>query len=582
MNEDMKNLLILDKSLEEKEGKEEDDDDEESEEEDNNDEEVKIHSEGIQVAFNSSSEEIELTIPDGTLIGRVRYDRFGKEFYSFQSIPFAKPPVGNLRFKDPVENEPWLGIRDATQDVPQCVQISGSNIIGQEDCLYLNVDTPNLHKNESNLLPVIVFIHGGGFRSGSARDAIYGPEFLITEDIVLVKLNYRVNMFGFFSLDDPSLGAPGNAGLKDQRLALEWVQKNIEYFGGDPDQVTIYGQSAGGASVHFHVLSPQSKGLFSKAIMQSGVGTSPTQTGVQNNGLYLAQVLGVTTDDVSEMLLTLQYLPPQFIMQGFLLLSQIYPMRWAGFHNPIVEKHKETAFLPDDPMKILRAGNYNKVPMIIGYTDAEGIFLEQIIRNATGQPQPVTDFFNFVPDELGILPGTPEALKLADEIKEFYQGDVEISPDFMLPLINISRDTWYAFPARRAAVEHVKNNGYPVYFYRFSADTELNVVKRMDSISMGFLGAAHADDIGYLFKTAISPEILNGSVEDIALQRVTRIWGSFAKHSHPLIVGDHWIPVVDGVLNYMDIGTFRDISGVNPDEERMSFWLDIFERFGVL
>ncbi|XP_071053943.1 esterase FE4-like [Onthophagus taurus] len=528
----------------------------------------------------SSSEEIELTIPDGTLVGRVRYDRFGKEFYSFQSIPFAKPPVGHLRFKDPVENEPWVGIRDATQDVPECVQISGSNIIGQEDCLYLNVYTPKLHKNESNLLPVMVFMHGGGFTIGSARDGVYGPEFLITEDIVLVNLNYRLSMFGFFSLDDPSFGAPGNAGLKDQRLALEWVQRNIEYFGGDRDQVTIYGQSAGGASVHLHVLSPQSKGLFSKAIMQSGVGTM--LTGVQNNGLYLAQVLGVTTDDAMEMFLTLQYLPPQFIMQGFLLLTQIYPMRWRGFNNPIVEKHKETAFLPDDPMKILREGNYNKVPMMIGYTDAEGIFYEQSIRNLTGEPQPVTDFFAFVPDELGVLPGTPEALKLADEIKEFYQGDVEISPDFMLPLIHISTDTMFAFPARRAAVEHVKNNEYPVYFYRFSADSELNIFKRRDSISLGFLGAGHADDLGYLFKMVTSPEILNGSVEDIALQRVNGIWGSFAKHSHPLVVGDHWEPVLDGVLNYMDIGTFRDISGVNPDEESMNFWLDIFERFGVL
>ncbi|XP_022905788.2 juvenile hormone esterase-like [Onthophagus taurus] len=428
----------------------------------------------------------------------------------------------------------------------------------------------------------MVFIHGGAFTVGSARDSLYGPEFLITEDIVMVHLNYRLHMFGFFSLDDPSFGAPGNAGLKDQRLALEWVQKNIEYFGGDPDQVTIYGQSAGGASVHLHVLSPQSKGLFSKAIMQSGVGTSPWVTGVQNNGLYLAQVLGVTTDDAMEMFLTLQYLPPQFIIQGFLLLSLIYPMRWGGFNMPTVEKHKETAFLPDNPMKILREGNYNKVPMMIGYTDAEGIYFEQLLRGATGEPQPVTDFFAFVPDELGILPGTPEALKLAEEIKEFYQGDVEISPDYMLPFININTDTFFAFPARRAAVEHVKNNEYPVYFYRFSADTELNIFKQRDSISMGFLGAAHADDLGYLFKTVISPEILNGSVEEIALQRVIRIFGSFAKDSHPLIEGDHWEPVVDGVLNYVDIGTSTDISGVNPDEENMSFWLDIFERFGVL
>nr|XP_022905796.1 juvenile hormone esterase-like [Onthophagus taurus] len=525
--------------------------------------------------FSITSAEILNSIPDGILRGAIKNDRFGNEFFSFQSIPYAKPPIGNLRFKDPIPNDPWDGIKDATSDLPFCYQFD-ENLIGEEDCLYLNVYTPSL--NATNL-PVMVFIHGGSFITGSGRQDYYSPEFLIPENVLLVTLNYRLNIFGFFSLDDLNFG---NAGLKDQRLALEWVQKNIKYFGGDPDKVTIFGQSAGGACVHLHVLSPQSKGLFSNAIMQSGVATSPWLVGVPNNGKLLAEVLQISTDDVSNMLLTLQLLPAATIFGAFQLLSINNPMRWGGFHVPIVEKQTNgTAFLIDEPLNLIKEGNYNKVPLLIGYTDAEGIYFEQFLRNLTGQITPLTDFFAFVPDELGISPGTPEALELGEELRRFYEGD-ESPPDNLQPFIDIYRDTWFALPGRKAALEHAKTNENPIYFYRFSADTAMNVYKNRDEISMSYKGASHCDDLSYMLQTFITPKIEENSVEDFAVNRVVKMWTNFAKTSNPnFLSDDDWRSVSDGVMNYVDIGSNENKSGVDPDDVNVQFWLDIFERYGV-
>ena len=143
-----------------------------------------------------------------------------------------------------------------------------AQISGSEDCLTLNVYTPAPIVGKCR--PVMVWIHGGGFVSGSGKTDMYSPDYLIAEDVVVVTINYRLGIFGFLAFEDPSLGVPGNAGLKDQVMALKWVQKNIHNFGGDPNNVTIFGESAGGASCHLLMLSPMARGLFHRCIAQSG------------------------------------------------------------------------------------------------------------------------------------------------------------------------------------------------------------------------------------------------------------------------------------------------------------------------
>ncbi len=201
--------------------------------------------------------------------------RHGRNISAYRSIPYAKPPIGNLRFKKPeltLENA-WQGVKDGSLKIPSCIQPSRglsllSKIKGTEDCLYLNVYVPQVSKVPSQGFPVMVWIHGGGFLSGDGSDGFYGPSNLLDKDIILVTLNYRLGIFGFLTAGNEEM--PGNLGLWDQLGALKWVQKNIKAFDGNPEKVTIFGESAGGWSVSYQMASKQSKNLYSAAIVQSG------------------------------------------------------------------------------------------------------------------------------------------------------------------------------------------------------------------------------------------------------------------------------------------------------------------------
>lgn len=192
-------------------------------------------------------------------------------YYSFQGIPYIKAPIGNLRFELPQKPEPWTGVRDALAtglDCPQERHILGEASGPQgEDCLFINVYTPS-NLTSTDRLPVMFYIHGGGFQEGSSSETLFGPDFLIDENVILVTFNYRLGPFGFLTLKTYDL--PKNIGLKDQQYALMWVNDNIGRFGGDNSKVTIFGQSAGATSVHLHSLNLRSRRYFQRAILQSG------------------------------------------------------------------------------------------------------------------------------------------------------------------------------------------------------------------------------------------------------------------------------------------------------------------------
>lgn len=190
----------------------------------------------------------------------------------YRSIPFAEPPIGNFRFKPPVPKSSWSGIHEARGNGTACPQplppgLSSEGLNYTEDCLHLNVWAPTPYV--STKAPVYVWIHGGGFWYGSSTSEDYNGAYLAAKSrLVVVSMNYRLGVLGFLNADSPE--APGNMGLLDQHLALKWIQENIEIFGGDPEAVTISGESSGAISVHAHVLSPMSKGLYKRAIMMSG------------------------------------------------------------------------------------------------------------------------------------------------------------------------------------------------------------------------------------------------------------------------------------------------------------------------
>nr|CAD7568083.1 unnamed protein product [Timema californicum] len=285
-------------------------------------------------------ETVKVRISQGELQGKKVSSKARGVFYSFQGIPYAKPPVGTLRFKPPEPPEPWAGVRDATKEEaisPQIHMILQS-CTGEEDCLFLNVHMPQWPV--SCLKPVMVWIHGGAFELGSGDSSSYGPDYFLAQDVVFVSINYRLGALakntihvivlchnklkkspcplalGFLNLDGSDVSA--NNGLRDQVMALTWVKKNISKFGGDPDNVTIFGESAGGASVHYLLLAPSAKGLFHKAIAQSGTAllchlNSSVST---QRAFRLGQELGCETKDPQHLADFLRTVPAEKIVMA--------------------------------------------------------------------------------------------------------------------------------------------------------------------------------------------------------------------------------------------------------------------------
>lgn len=254
------------------------------------------------IKFCSAAGEIVKT-ENGQLNGTTSESWTGQSFHAFYGIPYAQPPVGELRFQAPIPFPSWNGIRSAIAYGPICWQPKRRENFPDmsEDCLTLNVFTKNLpsEMNDDALKPVIVFIHGGGFHTGSALLEA-GPRYLMDRDIVYVNMNYRLGFLGFFATGSKEV--PGNMGMKDQVLALKWIRANIRNFGGNPDKITISGMSAGGFAVTSLMVSPIAQNLFHGVIAHSGAITFPM--GIEENHLedskFVSKALGCISENPEE------------------------------------------------------------------------------------------------------------------------------------------------------------------------------------------------------------------------------------------------------------------------------------------
>jgi len=238
-----------------------------------------------------------------------------------------------------------------------------------EDCLYLNVWVP-YNRPRTRRLPVMVWIYGGGFYSGTATLDLYDGKILAAlNNVIVVSIAYRVGAFGFLSLDDPS--APGNAGMFDQLMGLEWVQQNIRHFSGDPNSVTLFGESAGSVSVSLHLLSPLSHGKFHRAILQSGSANMPwatlTQTEAKRRSLELATILGCQqTDEMAAVADCLRRFTPQRLADEQFVSRGPLPFPFL----PVIDG----TFLPDAPLKLLNRGAFKRCPLLTGFNTNEGSY----------------------------------------------------------------------------------------------------------------------------------------------------------------------------------------------------------------
>lgn len=312
-----------------------------------------------------------VTIDSGKLEGSV-----DAGVASWKGIPFAAPPVGALRWRAPQPVQPWPGVRQASAYAADCMQLpfpSDAAPLGtqpDEDCLYLNVWKPAAAKGK---LPVLVWIYGGGFVNGGSSPPTYSGAALASQGVMVVSFNYRIGRFGFFAhpqLTREAAGsAPlGNYGFMDQLAALQWIKRNAAAFGGDPSNVTISGESAGGMSVNFLLTSALSQGLFAKAVVMSGGdgGAAPTPlAGAERIGQAFASGKGIAPDD-PKALDKLRALPAEQVVDGMNLASFRQPAVAATYHGPFVDGKVAL-----DSGAAFSAGRMHKVPVMIGATSAD-------------------------------------------------------------------------------------------------------------------------------------------------------------------------------------------------------------------
>jgi para-nitrobenzyl esterase len=409
----------------------------------------------------------------------------------FFGIPFAKPPVGNLRWKAPQPVDNWKGVLQTKKFSPRPVQgivfgdMSSRSDGLSEDCLYLNVWTPAKHDTKG--LPVLVYFYGGGFVAGDASEPRYDGASMAKKGIVAVTVNYRLNIFGFFSHPELSAEASykgsGNYGLLDQNAALKWVQKNIAAFGGDPTKVTIAGESAGSISVTAQMASPLSKGLFAGAIGESGASINPTLSPIplkdaEKTGLDFAKSINAPT------LAQLRAMSTQELYEYYTASKRF------GFPT-VIDGYFYTKTVPET----FKAGEQSKVPLLVGWNSAE-------IPGMAFTQGPFTEE-NYVKKVKEAYPKDfEEVLKLYPHGSD---KEIELSATALASDRFIAYSTWKWFDLQR------KYSAQPVYRYLFSrirpplADNSLTpglaggtVKKDANAIKMPApVGAAHASEIEY-------------------------------------------------------------------------------------
>ncbi|XP_046753938.1 esterase E4-like [Diprion similis] len=525
----------------------------------------------------------QVTILQGPLEGTTVLSLNNRTIYSFLGIPYAQPPIGNLRFSNPVAAGNWTGTFNATVDGEKCLQYV---VTGSEDCLYLNVYTPQLPGNgSSSLLPVMVSIHGGGFAYGSGDFDGNGPAYLLDVDVVLVTMNYRLGVLGFLSTGDEV--APGNWGLKDQVLSLEWVRDNIAFFGGDPNQVTIMGNSAGAVSVHMLALSDLARGLFHKYIAQSGSASGfwayqPSELSAQHSHVFG----GYLNCDNSTSTLLIQCL--RGLNVSTIMLGDMMSGLWntvGGSWSPTIEPDIEGALLTDSPLNLVNAGKMHDLPSISGSTrDEAATFVAGYVLVPGMFDQFLADIDNALPNVLGYSRWVDDVPAATAALKDFYFPDLTADRSELLQNLTLAiSDTMFIYPGFRMV--QMQNSIFESDQFFYSFDYR-GIYSQTDMISsaMPNNSAAHADEMFYLFpqtEAIFGAARENMTVNDRQMvDTMMELWTSFAITGIPTTTtgGVTWQPFATGNNNYLRIGSDSDPTVENLNDfqpERMQLWSDL-------
>lgn len=428
----------------------------------------------------------------------------------FQGIPFAAPPTGDLRFRPPQPARPWQGVRDATVPRGQCAQLPapyGGETSYEEDCLYLNVTTPDRAQRRQRL-PVMVWVHGGGNTTGTA--SIYNAAKLAKDGVVVVTINYRLGAFGWLAHPALESGADrryqtGNYGLLDQQAALRWVQRNAGAFGGDPGNVTLFGESAGSWNSCANLASPTAAGLFHKVIAQSYSCTAParTEASAEAEGVTIAQAAGCDKGSAPASAACLRAVPVKTLLETF--------EAKATDAGPVAGGDR---VLPLQPEQAIERGRFNRVPVMHGNTlDEMRLFV------SLSYPNPITaaEYEDIVRSAYG-----------ADAGKVLAQYPAADYPDPRIALATLQTDSNEVLSAcvHQDAFRRLTRAGVPVYAYQF-ADRAAPPLLDVPGFEEG---AEHASELTFLFPGLIGT--LTPAQQRLS-DTMAGYWTSFARSGRP-------------------------------------------------
>jgi para-nitrobenzyl esterase len=473
---------------------------------------------------------------------------------SFKGIPFAAPPVGQLRWRPPQPAARWSGVREATQYGPDCMQLpfpTDAAPLGaapSEDCLVANVWVPEHHNGK---LPVMVWIYGGGWVNGGSSPTVYDGGQFARQGIAFVSFNYRLGRFGFFAF--PALtkeskdGLLGNYGYMDIVAALQWVQRNIAAFGGDPQSVAVFGESAGGFAVHALMTSPLSQGLFQRAMVESGGGRLMlNSTGLREGlngrpsaeqmGVAFANSKGILGDDAAA-LDKLRALPAEAIVDGLNMASM--EAADSTYPGPMIDGK----LVVGQMQTMYQEGKYRHVPLLLGANSMD-----------IGLPHAKTNEELFAP--FGVN---------AKAAEKAY--DAAASTNFSDLSMKVAGDALMVEPARFVA-QTVSSQGDPVWEYRFGYVA--------DSMRKQWPGAPHATEIPFVFDTVKAKYGAPLTAEDEKIARETNTyWANFAKTGNPNGAGlPDWPRYHKSDDMLMDFSQSGPVAKADPWKQR----LDLMEQ----
>ncbi|XP_047106120.1 esterase E4-like [Schistocerca piceifrons] len=517
----------------------------------------------------------------GRLRGSVMTSLDGRNILAFRGVRYALPPVGELRFKPPSPPQPWNDVINATQDGARCPNAQSAND-SSEDCLFLNVYTTKLPEGRQNTgRPVLVFFHPGGFYSMRGSSDLFGPHYLMDEDIVLVTVNYRLGALGFLSTGDSVL--PGNNGFKDQVQALRWVQQNIAFFGGDPNSVTISGYSAGSASVYLHMVSPMSKGLFHKAIAMSGAVQNVVVKDPLQQAKRQARLLSCPDGTSEEIVNCLRGKDAQEIAETLRGLAEWGwdPIRVFGAVVEDDYQNEAERFLTADPTEQFLSGNFTHIPLITGTTKDEFSWKAlQILRNTSWAEDMSENYERVFPISFMYERNTPRSRQISRELKTFYLGTEPITNNSRIGLGQLYADAIEIFPVDRIAKIISRSNTSPVYYYQFTYQGRYSWVYIPGTLTP--YGVVHHDDLIYLFYISVLfPPFTSTDPEYTTVKKMTKMWSNFVKTGNPTserndFVNVEWQNLTTSRQVYLEIGSQLTMKNGLYYQDRMSLWDSLF------